>query len=249
MVHLNQTSFHAAIRKTDSPSAMGAVELLRSAFWVLSYPMPAQALMLFHQALEVACKGLLQEVHVLLAADKLEYMLSKWVVKDRLAAHRLGRNIKTDFDIDAFDPSRTCTFEEAWSRVREMSTLRSFKESGLDQLTKLRNRITHRGAEPDREFEYSQAILKIVIPALEEFYYQCYGELSLTALLGEDLMRELRVAQKYLAAIEQDVRLPTQQLLHTFTCKYQEDLACIIREAAEEWFWGGEIAARMLAAA
>jgi hypothetical protein len=26
-------------------------------------------------------------------------------------------------------------------------------------------------------------------------------------------------------------------------------LACIIREAAEEWFWGGEIVSRMLAAA
>jgi hypothetical protein len=25
-------------------------------------------------------------------------------------------------------------------------------------------------------------------------------------------------------------------------------LACIIREAAEEWFWGGEITAKMLAA-
>jgi hypothetical protein len=26
-------------------------------------------------------------------------------------------------------------------------------------------------------------------------------------------------------------------------------LTCIIREAAEEWFWGGEIAAKMLVAA
>jgi hypothetical protein len=26
-------------------------------------------------------------------------------------------------------------------------------------------------------------------------------------------------------------------------------LACIIREAVEEWFWGGEITAKMLAAA
>jgi hypothetical protein len=90
IIHLEETEFHKAIRETDSPSAMGAVELLKAAFWTLSYPMPAQALMLFHQALEVACKGLLQEVHVLLAADKVEYMLSKWVVRERLAAHRFG---------------------------------------------------------------------------------------------------------------------------------------------------------------
>ena len=35
-------------------------------------------------------------------------------------------------------------------------------------------------------------------------------------------MRELRVAQQYLAAIEQDEDLPKERLLHTFTCKYQE---------------------------
>jgi hypothetical protein len=28
-----------------------------------------------------------------------------------------------------------------------------------------------------------------------------------------------------------------------------KDLACIIREAVKEWFWGGEITAKMLAAA
>jgi hypothetical protein len=130
----------------------------------------------------------------------------------------------TVFDIDAFDPARTCTFEEAWSRVREMSSLRSFKDAGLDQITKLRNRITHRGAESDKEFEYSQAILKIALPALEQFYNECYRGLNLTALLGEDLMRELRVAQEYLAAVEQDENLPKRRLLHTFTCKYQESL-------------------------
>jgi hypothetical protein len=30
---------------------------------------------------------------------------------------------------------------------------------------------------------------------------------------------------------------------------FPSTLACIIREAVEEWFWGGEITAKMLAAA
>jgi len=50
---------------------MGAVGLLKAAFWVLSNPMPGQALMLFQQAIETACKGFLQEIHVLLIADKI----------------------------------------------------------------------------------------------------------------------------------------------------------------------------------
>ncbi len=224
MIDLSETEFHAAIRKTDSPSAMGAVELLKAAFWVMSYPMPAQALMLFHQALEVACKGLLEEIHVLLAADKVEYELSKWAVKERLAAHRLGRKLKTDIDPDDFPLSRTCSFQEAWSRVREMSSLRTFEAAGLPEMTKLRNEITHFGAKQGKEFEYSQAILKTALPALEQFYSECYDGLSFKALLGEDLMRELRVAQEYLAAIGKDKNLPKGRLLHTFTCKYQESL-------------------------
>ena len=32
-------------------------------------------------------------------------------------------------------------------------------------------------------------------------------------------------------------------------CRTLGSLACIIREVAEEWFWGGEIVAKMLAAA
>lgn len=47
---------------------------------------------------------------MLLAADKVEYELSKWAVKERLAAHRLGRKLKTDLDPDDFPLSRTCSF-------------------------------------------------------------------------------------------------------------------------------------------
>jgi hypothetical protein len=36
-------------------------------------------------------------------------------------------------------------------------------------------------------------------------------------------------------------------MLRSGTCLLA--LACIIREAAEEWFWGGEIVSKMLAAA
>jgi hypothetical protein len=225
MIHSETTKFEEAVRKTQSPSAMGAVELLKAAFWVLSYPMPAQALMLLHQAIEVACKGLLQEIHVLLVADRLDYAFSKYVVKDSLAAHRLGRNVNAEIDIDLFDPSRTCSFEDAWKRVREMMpALSSFSEMGLDGLTKLRNAITHRGAERDKGFQYSRAILSVALPALDEFYKRAYDGIILKDLLGPDLARELDVARLYLAMIEKDNALPKNRLLHTYQCEYQKSL-------------------------
>jgi hypothetical protein len=45
-IHTDSTTFDQKLRAVNSPSAMGAVDLLKAAFWLLSYPMPAQALLL-----------------------------------------------------------------------------------------------------------------------------------------------------------------------------------------------------------
>jgi hypothetical protein len=75
-----------------------------------------------------------------------------------------------------------------------------------------------------RDFEYSEAILTIALPALQEFYSKAYDGLALNDLTGPDLMREICVAQAYAAEVRKDPALPTGLLLHTFKCRYQEPL-------------------------
>lgn len=209
--------FEQYLREQKSPSALGAVELLRAAFWALVYPMPAPALMLFHQALEVACKGLLQEVHILLAADRVDYKVSKFVVRDKLSTHRLGKILTTTFTLEDYDLGRSCTFPEAWDRVGEMvPLLPKFREAGLERLTKLRNGITHSGAESEREHEYLDAILTLCLPAIENFYDKAYDGLTVDTVLGPNRMREIRVSQAYLAEIRKTPTLPRKELLHTY---------------------------------
>lgn len=210
-------NFEEYLREQNSPSALGAVELLRAAFWALVYPMPAPALMLFHQALEVACKGLLQEVHILLAADPIDYKVTKFVVRDKLSTHRLGKNLTTTFTLEDFDPQRTCTFAEAWKRVRELvPLLPEYSKAGFNGLTKLRNGITHSGAELERESEYLEAILSVCLPMIENFYDKAYDGLKIDSLLGAPRMREIRVSQAYLAEIRKYPTLPREKLLHTY---------------------------------
>jgi hypothetical protein len=105
-----------------------------------------------------------------------------------------------------------------------MVSLRSFGEASLHKLAALRNEIVHRGGGSNRDFEYSEAILTIALPALEEFYAKAYSGLLMQDLTGPELMREIRVAQDYVKNIRQDQSLPTALLLHTFKCQYQQPL-------------------------
>lgn len=210
-------NFEDYLREQNSPSALGALELLRAAFWALVYPMPAPALMLFQQALEVACKGLLQEIHILLAADHIDYKVAKFVVKDKLSTHRLGKILTTTFTLEDFDLQRSCTFAEAWDRVKQLvPLLPEYSKAGLSELNKLRNGITHFGAEREREYEYLEAILSVCLPIIENFYDKAYDGLTIDSLLGLRRMKEFRVSQAYLAEIRKNPTLPRKNLLHTY---------------------------------
>ena len=115
--------------------------------------------MLFQQALEVACKGLRQEIHILLAADHIDYKVAKFVVKDKLSTHRLGKILTTTFTLEDFDLQRSCTFAEAWDRVKQLvPLLPEYSKAGLSELNKLRNGITHFGAERERDVVEQRAI-------------------------------------------------------------------------------------------
>jgi len=211
-------------RVTDlgSPTAKSALDSLNAALWLLSVGSYSQALFLFHHTIEVALKGLLDEVHVLLSARDFKYELAKWVLKERLQAHRLGRRLDP-LGPDSYDPDRTCTFEEAWKRVGELLTLQHVDSARLRQLNKLRNEIAHHGGEDERGLEYLDAILRTALPTLREFYRQAYDGLDLDDYLFAPVARELRVAAEYLS-LAKDGLAPRTKILDTFGRRFHADL-------------------------
>lgn len=149
--------FRAAIAMTGSPSATSALEAVDASLWVLGGGMIAQALFLAHHAVEIALKGLLEEISVLLTLDRLEYDLAKGLARERLAAHRLGRLITKFADPEHYDPDRTCGLVDAYSRVREMVSVATTR-GAIESLNKLRNEIVHHGGVPANDFAYLDTI-------------------------------------------------------------------------------------------
>src|SRR6478672_5957031 len=60
-------------------SALSALDSLEASLWLMSGGRTSQALSLFHHTVEIAFKGLLEEIDVLLTIDKLNYDLAKAV--------------------------------------------------------------------------------------------------------------------------------------------------------------------------
>jgi hypothetical protein len=218
-----QEDFKKGIRKCESPSALSALESLEASLWLLSGNMASQALFLLHHTIEVAFKGLLEEIDVLLTLDSLEYDLAKGLVWERVRGHRLGKVITKHADPENYDPTRTCRFEEAYRRVNEMITFNSVSNGQVKKLNKMRNAIVHYGGRDQDAFDYLDSILNIALPWLREFYEKGYG-LSLDDLVFRPVARELDVARQYINLAKTDTGLPRAEIMHPFQCQFHLNL-------------------------
>jgi hypothetical protein len=221
--HGKRRDFLAAIGAYGNPGVFSALESLEASLWLLSNGMISQTLFLLHHTIEVAMKGLLEEVHVLLTLDSLEYDLAKGLIRERMKAHRLTSHITRFANPDDYDPRRTCGFEEAFKRVRDMVTFPSISTRQVDQLNKHRNRIMHYGGRDEELFDYLESILTVALPLLEEFYANAY-HLQIADYLFAPVARELSVARQYVELAKENSGLPRSRIMHPFTCRYQSKL-------------------------
>jgi hypothetical protein len=217
-----QAEFRTAIANTGSPSAQSALEALDAMLWVLAGGMFAQALFLAHHTVEIALKGLLEEISVLLVVDRPGYDLAKLVVRERLSTHRLGQGITKFIDPDQYDPDRTCGLVDAFSRVNEMIPF-AITSGAVQSLNKLRNQIVHHGGTEENDFPYLDVILNVALPLLVDLYNRGYS-LDVRDWILAPRARELDVAREYLSLAKANATLPRTGILHTFQRKYFADV-------------------------
>ena len=78
------------IQSHNVPTALSALNALDAAFSLLASRKSAQAVFLFHHSIELAMKGLLEDIHPILAAARPDYESLKWIARDQIEKHRLG---------------------------------------------------------------------------------------------------------------------------------------------------------------
>jgi hypothetical protein len=180
------TAFAKAIESRGSPTALAALEALRAAFWLLAAGEVPQSLSALHHAIELALKGLLEEIDPALTATvkKLkeespqDYDCLKHILADKIRLHPLGQHIsipnrqdpedaqykraKEAIEHLTYDPGRTIHFKTALGRIQEMLQLQpSVTTNVIKRFHEARNEIVHSGDKPERKKEYLECILTI----------------------------------------------------------------------------------------
>jgi hypothetical protein len=164
------------IQCQNAPTALSALDALDAAFLLFSFGQLAQAvfLFLFHHSIELAMKGFLESLHIILTADRLDYELLKWIARERIQKHPLAHSIQFRDDPSSSDPKKTCNFEETLRRVDEILVLPKELTGVLIELNNLRNKIVHFGDKDLDELDCATAILKQAWPFLKHFYARAY---------------------------------------------------------------------------
>jgi hypothetical protein len=211
------------LQKYGGSSALSSLDSLEAALWLLSVNKESQALFLLHHTLEVAFKSLLEEINVLLVLDSLDYELAKGLAWEKMRNHRLGNVITKHADVESYAPNRTCGFDEAYRRIKEMITFDSISRHQVGEFNKMRNRIVHYGGSDQDSFDYVDAILNVALPWLQEFFEKGYS-LSLDDFIFRPVAREILVARQYANLCKTDVSLPRTGITQTFQKKFHNYL-------------------------
>src|SRR5262245_38676204 len=178
--HLRRT-----IQAQNAPTALSALDALDAAFLLFSFGSLAQAVFLFHHSIELAMKGLLEGVHIILTADRPDYELLKWIAREQIEKHPLARTIQFSSDPSGYDPKKTCNFEEALNRVGEMLRLPKETRAALIDFNVLRNKIVHFGDKNISYIECIKGVLNQAWPFLVRLYQQSYG-IDISMIFGAE---------------------------------------------------------------
>lgn len=212
------------IQAQNAPTALSALDALDAAFLLCSFGSLPQAVFLFHHSVELAMKGLLESVDIILTADRPDFELLKWIARERIEKHPMARVLQVQDYTIGYDPKKTCNFEEAIKRVDGILRLDKATKQSLNDLNALRNRIVHFGDKDISDVECTVAILKTAWPFLKYLYEQSWSTDISMILRTEEEARELDTTSEYLDVVISASKAPYGKLWHTFSCAFNYNL-------------------------
>lgn len=209
-----------AIRRERSPLLASSIETLDAATWVMAGGSHAQAVSLFHTAIELSLKAELDRVHRALIADRrgLEYNDLKRILRQEFAAHPRGQALS----IPPFDIDKTITFLEAVDRVGDLyrEVIQPWRKR-LEAFHQLRNDIVHAGRRGPSPLGEIEAILLVAFPFLKTFLGAVLpAGATVESLVMRRIYREFEVAHQ---AVEHRKRKSSQDPIGA------DALACLSR--------------------
>ncbi len=121
-VHIRSGFFLAErekLRELNSRLLLSGLDFIDASLWLIAGDRLPQALVMLHNAIEVALKGELERIHKILIANSKElsdFRALKSLLRDAFMKHPSGSGV----EIPEFDIEKTIYFEEAFDRVAEL---------------------------------------------------------------------------------------------------------------------------------
>lgn len=218
------------LQELNSRLLLSSIDFIDASLWLLAGNRLPQALVMLHNAIEVALKGELERIHKILIANTKElsdFRALKSLLRDAFMKHPSGSGV----EIPEFDIEKTIYFEEAFDRVAELypglserwrqQLISSKGKKNKHSLHSLRNDIVHYGGDPDSTGRYTEAIVDIAFPFIEEFLkLASEDKVSLAHLVKEWIYREVEVARLVLRDLRNEKTPPilTRSGLFSIIC-------------------------------
>jgi hypothetical protein len=112
------------IKRRNVHTALSALDALDAAFELFASARVTQAVFLFHHSIELAMKGLLEEIHPILTAARPDYEALKWIAREQIEKHRLAPAIRVSDDLGYYDPKRPVPSTKLWTVSARCCALR-----------------------------------------------------------------------------------------------------------------------------
>jgi hypothetical protein len=213
------------LQELNSRLLLSSIDFIDASLWLLAGNRLPQALVMLHNAIEVALKGELERIHKILIANTKElsdFRALKSLLRDAFMKHPSGSGV----EIPEFDIEKTIYFEEAFDRVAELypglserwrqQLISSKGKKNKHSLHSLRNDIVHYGGDPDSMGRYTEAIVDIAFPFIEEFLkLASEDKVSLAHLVKEWIYREVEVARLVLRDLRNEKTPPHPYAIRT----------------------------------
>lgn len=201
------------LNSQSSPWLTSSLETIDAALWLIAGERIAQSLSLFHNAIELMLKSELARVNPVLIADlnKFDYKNLKMILREDFLKHPKS----TLMNLPNFDIDKTISFTEALSRVGELyeSLVRKWR-TPLGELQDQRNGIVHFGSTKQDLDRYSNTIVTVALPFIEEFLWEV-RQISLEKLILKEVYREYRVADQVCRCLMSQKSQPGEYVLKT----------------------------------
>lgn len=189
--NIGREAFRKRAQQEQSPMFAASLDAIDAGVALLAEYQFGQALVMFTQAIEVACKAVIE--------DQDTENHNAWLRRHPKALAQTAGS-KSTIDMKISEDVRQLSFKKAFD-----TTCTRLNLNGSHSFYRVRNRVVHEGVCEQRSAEYFRLIANEQLPFIEELFELVIDQ-QISEYLDPVIAREIIVAEKYLREVNHQLK-------------------------------------------